>query len=285
MVATLFDGIVQGLQLSLLAVGITLIYGLGGVLNLAQGQFAVVGGLAAVLLISLGMNPFLAAGGGIVAAGIFGVIVDRTLLIPAYCCRGNERLLHGLILTLGLSFVIDGYINYIFPDFSLTLSLPVSSVNIAGVPMRTAGLMTSFIAILVFLALFAFLRWTLLGKTIRSLIENETGAELCGINPGRTRTLIVGLAAMLAALAGVAQGLFSSLGSEMGSEFTILGLLVAVVGGVRSINGALVAGVLLGIVNAFASRYIGAYVAFIILLLVAMLTILVRPNGLMARFT
>jgi branched-chain amino acid transport system permease protein len=190
-----------------------------------------------------------------------------------------------LILTLGLSFVIDGYINYIFPDFSLTLSLPVPSVNIAGIPMRTAGLMTSFIAILVFVALFAFLRWTLLGKTIRSLIENETGAELCGIDPGRTRTLIVGLAAMLAALAGVAQGLFSSLGSEMGSEFTILGLLVAVVGGVRSINGALVAGVLLGIVNAFASRYIGAYVAFIILLSVAMLTIFLRPNGLMARFT
>jgi branched-chain amino acid transport system permease protein len=285
MVATLFDGIVQGLQLSLLAVGITLIYGLGGVLNLAQGQFAVVGGLAAVLLMSLGMNPLLAAVGGTVAAGVFGVIVDRTLLIPAYRCRGDERLLQGLILTLGLSFVIDGYINYIFPDFSLTLSLPVPSVDIAGIPMRTAGLMTSFIAILVFVALFAFLRWTLLGKTIRSLIENETGAELCGIDPGRTRTLIVGLAAMLAALAGVAQGLFSSLGSEMGSEFTILGLLVAVVGGVRSINGALVAGVLLGIVNAFASRYIGAYVAFIILLSVAMLTIFLRPNGLMARFT
>jgi branched-chain amino acid transport system permease protein len=285
MLATFFDGIIQGLQLSLLAVGITLIYGLGGVLNLAQGQFAVIGGLAAVLLMSLGINPLLAAGGGIVAAGIFGVIIDRTLLIPAYRCRGNERLLYGLILTLGLSFVIDGYLNYIFPDFSLTLSLPVPSVDIAGIPMRTAGLMTSLIAILVFLALLAFLRWTLLGKAIRSLIENETGAELCGIDPGRTRTLIVGLAAMLAALAGVAQGLFSSLGSEMGSEFTILGLLVAVVGGVRSINGALVAGILLGIVNAFASRYIGAYVAFIILLLVAMLTILVRPNGLMARFT
>ena len=71
---------------------------------------------------------------------------------------------------------------------------------------------------------------------------------------------------MMAGLAGIAQGLFSSLGSEMGSEFTILGLLVAVVGGVRSINGALLAGVLLGIVNAYASRYIGAYVAFIILL-------------------
>ncbi len=84
MVAILFDGIVQGLQLSLLAVGITLIYGLGGVLNLAHGQFAVLGGVAATLLMSLGVNPWFAALGGVFAAGVFGVIVDRTLLIPAY---------------------------------------------------------------------------------------------------------------------------------------------------------------------------------------------------------
>jgi branched-chain amino acid transport system permease protein len=285
MIAILFDGIVQGLQLSLLAVGITLIFGLGGVLNLAHGQFAVTGGVAAKLLISSGMNPVVAAVGGIIATGLFGVIVDRTLLIPAYRYRGEERLLLGLILTLGLSFVIDGYLNYKYSEFSLTLNLPIRSVEIAGIQMRTAGLMTSLIAVLAFLALFAFLRWTLFGKTIRSIIENEVGAELCGIDPARTRTVIVGLATMMAGLAGIAQGLFSSLGTEMGPEFTILALLVAVVGGVRSINGTLAAGVLLGIVNAFASRYIGAYVAFIILLSVAMATILVRPSGLLARFT
>jgi branched-chain amino acid transport system permease protein len=71
----------------------------------------------------------------------------------------------------------------------------------------------------------------------------------------------------------------------MGPEFTILGLLVAVVGGVRSINGTLAAGILLGVVNVFASHYVGAYVAYIILLSFAMATILVRPAGLLARFT
>lgn len=285
MTATLFDGITQGLQLSLLAVGITLIFGLGGVLNLAHGQFAVLSGVAAKLLLNWGAHPVLAGIGGIAAAGLFGLLVDRSLLVPAYRYRGEERLLLGLILTLGLSFVIDGYLNYALPEFSLMLSLPIPSVQIAGIPMRTAGLMTSLIALMVFLALFAFLRWTLLGKTIRSIIENEIGAELCGIDPARTRTIIVGLAAMMAGLAGIAQGVFSSLGTEMGPEFTILGLLVAVVGGVRSINGTLVAGVFLGVVNAFASRYIGAYVAFIILLSVAMATILLRPTGLLARFT
>ena len=285
MTAILFDGIVQGLQLSLLAVGITLIFGLGGVLNLAHGQFAIVGGLATALLISSGLHPVLASVAGIAAAGGLGIAVDRTLLLPAYRFRGEERLLLGLILTLGLSFVIDGILNSAFPEFSLTMQLPVAMMDVAGIPMRTAGLASSAIVIAVFAALFAFLRWTLLGKTIRSIIENEVGAELCGIDPGRTRTLIVCLAAMMAGLAGVVQGLFSSLGSEMGPEFTTLALLVAVVGGVRSIDGTLAAGILLGIVNAFASHYVGAYVAYIILLSAAMATILVRPAGLLARST
>ena len=285
MTAILFDGIVQGLQLSLLAVGITLIFGLGGVLNLAHGQFAIVGGLATALLISSGLHPVLASVAGIAAAGALGIAVDRTLLLPAYRFRGEERLLLGLILTLGLSFVIDGILNSAFPEFSLTMQLPIAMMDVAGIPMRTAGLASSAIVIAVFAALFAFLRWTLLGKTIRSIIENEVGAELCGIDPGRTRTLIVCLAAMMAGLAGVVQGLFSSLGSEMGPEFTTLALLVAVVGGVRSIDGTLAAGILLGIVNAFASHYVGAYVAYIILLSAAMATILVRPAGLLARST
>jgi branched-chain amino acid transport system permease protein len=283
--AIIFDGIGQGLQLSLLAVGITLIFGLGGVLNLAHGQFAGVGGVAAALLLPLGAHPVLAGIGGVAAAGILGVVVDRTLMLPAYRYRGEERLLLGLILTLGLSFIIDGFLNYKFPHFSLSFQLPVHSVPVAGIAMRTASLLCSLIALAIFAGLFAFLRWTLLGKTIRSIIENEVGAELCGIDPVRTRTLIVCLATMMAGVAGVTQGLFSSLGTEMGPEFTTLGLLVAVVGGVRSINGTLAAGILLGIVNAFASHYVGAYVAYIILLSFAMATILVRPAGLLARFT
>ena len=285
MSAILFDGVVQGLQLSLLAVGITLIYGLGGVLNLAHGQLAVAGGVAAALLLSYGIHPLFAAMGGILSAGLLGLLVDRTLLLPAYRLKGEERLLLGLILTLGFSFLVDGFLNWQVPEFSLSFRLPVPMVELAGIPMRTASLAASGIAIAVFAGLFAFLKLTLVGKAIRSIIENEAGAELCGIDPSRTRTLIVCLAAMMAGVAGVTQGLFSSLGTEMGPEFTILGLLVAVVGGVRSINGTLAAGILLGVVNAFASHYVGAYVAYIILLSFAMATILVRPAGLLARFT
>lgn len=285
MIAIVIDGIVQGLQLSLLAVGITLIYGLGGVLNLAHGQFAVVGGVAAALLIAEGMNVVAACVLGVLAAGVFGLIVDRSLLLPAYRYKGEERLLLGLVLTLGLSFVVDGYLNYRYPETALTVHLPHPSITVAGITIRTASVATSVLAILAFLLLGAFLKGTLLGKAVRSIIQNETGAELCGINSTRTRTLIVGLSAVLAGVGGIAQGLFSSLGTEMGVELTIFALIVAVVGGVRSVSGTLAAGILLGVVNAVASFYIGTYLTLIILLAAAMVTILIRPSGMLAYWT
>ena len=285
MIPILIDGVVQGLQLSLLAVGITLIYGLGGVLNLAHGQFAVTAGIATALLISNGVNVIVASLLGVLAAGVFGLVIDRSLLLAAYRYKGEERLLLGLVLTLGLSFVVDGYLNYRLPNVALTLRLPIPSLSVFGITIRAASVVMSLMAILVFLLLLIFLKGTLLGKAIRSIIQNEVGAELCGIRPARTRTFIVALSAVMAGLAGIAQGLFSSLGTEMGVEFTILALIVAVVGGVRSINGTLVAGILLGIVNAYASYYIGAYLALIILLGTAMLTILIRPSGLLAYWT
>jgi len=279
----LVDGIVQGLQLSLMAVGITLIFGLGGVLNLAHGQFAVVAGIAAAVFIDQGVAAWLACVLGIAVTGFFGFVVDRTLLVPAYRATGEERLLLGLLITLGLSFVVNGFLDYRYADVALTLQLPAPSFTVGGVTIRTASAVVAGIALLAFALLYAFLETTLLGKVIRSIMQNEVGAGLCGIDSTKIRTLIVVLGAMMAGLGAIAQGLFSSLGTEMGNELTNFALIVAVVGGVRSINGTLAAGVLLGVINAFASYYVGAYFTLLILLAAAALTILLRPQGLFAR--
>lgn len=285
MLAILLDGIVQGLQLSLMAVGITLIFGLGGVLNLAHGQLAVVGGIATALLIGEGLHPVWACVLGVAASGVFGLVMDRTLLVPAYRFAGEERLLLGLLITLGLSFVVNGFLDFRYPTVALTLKLPTPSFSVGGVTIRTASAVVALIALAAFALLFVFLKATLLGKVVRSIMQNEVGAGLCGIDPVRIRTLIVVLSAMMAGLAGIAQGLFSSLGTEMGGDFTSYALVVAVIGGVRSVNGTLAAGVLLGIVNAYASYYVGAYLTLLILLATAAATILVRPQGLFALRT
>lgn len=283
MIPLFIDGIVLGLQFSLLAVGLTLIYGLGGVLNLAHGQFAVIAGIVTALLIGAGVTAPLAALLGILAAGAFAFLIDRSLMRPAYRYTGEARLLLGLMLTLGLSLMVTGFLNFRFPQTALSLRLPVLSASIFGVTIRTASIIVALVALVAILSLLAFLRGTSIGKAIRAVVQNEVGAELCGIDPTKIRSLIFILGGIMAGLAGVAQGLFSAVGTEMGMELTILALIVATVGGVRSINGTLAAGILLGVVNAFASFYIGAYLTSIILLAIAAFTILVRPGGLLGR--
>lgn len=283
MIPLFIDGIVLGLQFSLLAVGLTLIYGLGGVLNLAHGQFAVIAGIVTALLIGAGVTAPLAALLGILAAGAFAFLVDRSLMRPAYRYTGEARLLLGLMLTLGLSLMVTGFLNFRFPQTALSLRLPVLSISVFGITIRTASLIVALVALVAILSLLAFLRGTSIGKAIRAVVQNEVGAELCGIDPTKIRSLIFILGGIMAGLAGVAQGLFSAVGTEMGMELTILALIVATVGGVRSINGTLAAGILLGVVNVFASFYIGAYLTSIILLAIAAFTILIRPSGLLGR--
>ncbi len=283
MIPLFVDGVVLGLQFSLLAVGLTLIFGLGGILNLAHGHFAVLAGIVTALLIGVGVSAPVAALLGILASGLFALVIDRSLMLPAYRYKGESRLLLGLMLTLGLSLIVTGLLNFRFPQTALSLRLPVVSVVIFDVTVRTASILVASVSLVAILSLLAFLRITTLGKAVRSVVQNEAGAELCGIDPRRIRTIIFVLGGLLGGLAGVAQGLFSAVGPEQGMELTIMALIVATVGGVRSINGALAAGVLLGVVNAFASFYIGAYLTSIILLVIAALTILIRPEGLLGN--
>ena len=285
MIAVLFDGIVYGLQLSLLAVGLTLIFGLGGVLNLAHGQFAVIAAIFTWLLMGKGVVAPVAAGLGILIAGVVGLIIDRLLLLPAYRLKGDSRLLLALMLTLGLAFVIEGGITYRFPQAELSLLLPIPMIKVLGVVIRTASLVVALGSILVLLSLLLFLKRTGLGKAIRCIIQNEEGAQLCGIDPARMRTLIFIFGSLIAGLVGITQGLSASLGPQAGFELTIFALIVAVVGGVRSINGTLAAGILLGVVHAFTSYFVGAYMTYIILLATAIFTVLIRPSGLFGRWT
>lgn len=281
----LIDGIIYGLQLSLLAVGFTLIFGLGGVLNLAHGQLAVIAGISAAVLIGQGVTPPLAALLGILVAGVFGLLVERSVLLPTYRYKGEARVLFGLLLTLGLALVIDGYVKYRFPFEALALRVPIPAITVFSITIRTSGIIAALVASLALLSLLLFLRGTPLGKAIRCIIQNEVGAELCGIDLTKIRIIIFVLGALMAGLVGITFGLFASLRPHMGFELTILAFIVTIVGGVRSINGTIAAGILLGIVHAFSSFYIGAYLTFIIFLATAALTIVVRPSGLLGYWT
>jgi branched-chain amino acid transport system permease protein len=282
MTAVVLDGIVLGLQFGLLGVGMTLVYGLGGVLNLAYGQMVVLAAMVVTITLTTGVPALVAAGTGLLAGTAAGVVLDMTLMRPVYRQRGERRVLLGLLLTLGAAFVIDGLLLWRYPTGALRLAIGGEAVPILGVRMRVGSLWATGISLAV-AAVLLFLRATTPGRAAHAVIQDEVGARLVGINPAAVRTLIFAASGALAALVAETRSMTSPVSVTAGFDFTILALIVAVVGGLGSVAGAFLAGVLLGIVSTVSAFYIGQYITTIVLLAAAALTIVVRPRGLLGR--
>jgi branched-chain amino acid transport system permease protein len=281
--AVIFDGIVLGLAFGLLGVGLTLVYGLGGVLNLAYGQIAVLGAIVVSRVKAGGAPTILAVAVGVLAAAAAGVVLDLTLMRPVYRQRGEQRTLLGLLLTLGVAFVIGGLLSWRYPLGALYINVSGEPISIAGVAMSAGSIWASVIALGIGAALLLFFGVTTFGRAVRSVIQDETGARLVGINPSLVRTVIFALSGALAGLVAVTRSMTAPLTVEAGFDLTIFALIVTVVGGLGSIAGAFLAGVLLGIVDTVSAHYIGQYITSIVLLGAAALTILTRPRGLLGR--
>ena len=283
MTAVILDGIVLGLAFGLLGVGMTLVYGLGGVLNLAYGQIVVLAAIVASIVMDDGRATVVAAVLGVMAAAAVGVLLDLTLMRPVYRERGEERTLLGLLLTLGAAFVIGGVLTWRYPDGALYIYISGDPISILGVPMTRGSVWASVMALAVAALLLLFFGLTTFGRAVRSVIQDEVGARLVGINPSFVRTVIFALSGALAGIVAVTYSMSGPLDVNKGFELTTFALIVAVVGGLGSVAGAFLAGVLLGVVNSLSAHYIGQYVTTIILLGAAALTILIRPRGLFGR--
>jgi branched-chain amino acid transport system permease protein len=222
-----------------------------------------------------------AVGLGLLAGGLLGLILDLTVLRPVYRLRGEARVLLSLLLTLGVSFIIDGFLNWRYPLKALTLHIGGGAVEILGVPMRRGSLVASAITLVTVAGLFVFFRLTVLGQAVRSVIEDEEGARLVGIDPNHMLRLILILSGVLAGLVAVTRSMVSPVDVTSGLSITVFALIVTVVGGLGSVAGALLAGIILGIINVVAADLIGTYISLIILLVAAAVTILIRPAGLL----
>jgi branched-chain amino acid transport system permease protein len=281
--AVILDGIVLGLAFGLLGVGMTLIYGLGGVLNLAYGQIVVFGAIVISLLIDDGVPTAPAAVVGVLVSLGLAVLLDLTLMQPVYRRQGEERTLMGLLLTLGAAFVIAGLLNWKYPLEALYINVSGNPISILGVPMAMGSIWASVIALAVGAALLFFFGATTFGRGVRSVIQDETGARLVGISPSFVRTVIFALSGALAGVVAITSSMTGPVTVTAGFELTVFALIVTVVGGLGSVAGAFLAGLLLGIVNTMSAHYIGQYITTVILLGVAALTILIRPRGLLGR--
>lgn len=278
LVGVTVDGVAFGVFLALLGVGITLVFGLGEVLNLAIGTFSVLAVLVAVTLTERGVGVPLAMVAGVLAVGVLGLVVDRTLLSLVYRSEGEERILLGIFVTLGLTIFVDGVLFNVYPS-SYQLPVDLGGVVAVGpVALSPSSLVTIAVGTVILAVLVLFLTRTFLGRATRTVFQDEVGALLVGVEPRRVRSLVFVLSAVVAAIAGVVYAAGTPVRVTSGFEFTTFALIVSIVGGVRSLGGAVVAGLFLGLVIQYANFFVGSYVANIVLFGAAVAALLVRPE-------
>lgn len=273
------DGIGLGMLFALLGAGITLIFGMGEILNLAQGVFAVLTALVVLEAVNAGVPLPAAVALSLVAIAAFGLAIDRALLGSVYRSTGEERIIVGIFVTLGITVAIEALLFMRYPyRFALQVDLP--TVRALGLVVRGSSLLNVAVGAVVLGALFGFLQRTYLGYATRTITQDEVGARVCGVDTRRIRTVIFVLAAVLAGVAGLLQGMGTSLAASSGFALTVQALIVSIVGGVRDVRGTVAAGLGLGLVVAYANFFVGTYLSTIAMLAAAMLALVARREEL-----
>ncbi|MEX2563445.1 MAG: branched-chain amino acid ABC transporter permease [Nitriliruptoraceae bacterium] len=281
--AIVVDGLIAGTQLALLAVGMTLVFGLAGVLNLAYGQMVVIVAVIINLLIGAGVGVPIACAIGLVAGGVIGWGVDATVLRPLRGTTGESRVVLGLLVTLAIAFIIDGLVVWTVPYTALSVAVGWMPVDLIGVRLRAGSLVAFVVAVIALAATWILLATTSWGRQIRAVSADEQGAQLTGIDPAAVRRVVMVASGLIAAVVAIARGLSSSVGAADGFDLTVMALIVAVVGGLGRVGGAWAAGLALGVVHAAMTAWIGTAMTTVVMLTVAAVAILVRRGGLVGR--
>jgi len=275
----LLSGITKGSIYAVVAIGFNLIYSATGVINFAQGEFVMLGGMVAVTLAHYVPLP-VAIAGAVAIVALVGCLLELALF------RRLQRhsVLHLIIITIGLSIVIQEAALHLWDE--KVRSLPyftgneVSSVRFLGAAISPQVLWVLGTVAVVVAALHVFLRYTLRGRAMRACSSNPEAAMLAGINIPNMRTLSFGLSAALGALAGCVISPMTMTHYEMGAPLAIKGFAAAILGGLGNPMAAVAGGLLVGVLeSASVSRLPAVYndvAAFAILLLVLFL----RPHGL-----
>ena len=278
----ILNSVQYGLLLFLVASGLTLIFGIMGVINLAHGSFYMIGAYLAFSLSSLLGSLWLAIPIGIILAAILGLLLEWTLISRLY----RRDHLHQVLLTFGLILIFEELRSILFGDdvhgvavpaalsasipLTATLSYPVYRLFISAICLVLAGLM------------YLTIQKTRLGMKIRAAASDPEMATSLGLDIRAIHALVFAAGVALAAFAGMVAAPVSSVFPGMGSQVLIVCFVVVVIGGIGSLKGALVAALLIGFVDTFGKVLMPDFAGIAVYLLMAII-LLIRPSGLFGR--
>jgi branched-chain amino acid transport system permease protein len=285
-IQTLVFGLFTGGIYGVAAMGLALVFGVMKMLNIAHGELVMLGGYASFWAFSaLGIDPFISLAIVIPMLFALGLALDRTIYRHIVRLLGEEKIKNSLLVSFGLTLVLQNLAQWLFTadERAIQVSYAGEGLNILGILMPYTRLGTLFIALGVTLALSYFLHKTYPGKAILATAEDFEAAELVGINIHRVYMMTFALGAALASIAGAFVTITYGISPSIGIVWTLKALIVVVLAGAGSILGAFPAGILLGLVEAVSGAFIGSTYREVIGLVIFVLVLILRPQGLFAR--
>jgi len=284
------NGLVIGLIYALIAAGLTLVFSVLKVVNFGHGTLYMLGGYASYYIIQwLGVPPLFGVIGAMILLFVFGIVFERLVIAPVYTDKVERKDEYAIIVTFGLTILLSNLGLVVFGPFAKAPPAFMAGALIAGpLILPYDRLIAAVVAVLLLGGLTVFLKKTSLGQALDAVSQNRESAAVIGINPQRMYTIAFGLGSALAGGAGALIAPIFSLSPSMGELPVVQAFIIIVIGGMGSVGGSIIGGILLGLVQGLGVGYLPdpnralAYTqAFGALLLVV--TLLVRPTGLFGR--
>ncbi len=279
----LYEGIINGSILALIAMGIALVWGVMNILSFSQGEFLMLGMFVSYYANRLlGLDPIVAMPLSALVLFVLGIIIYK--LIIARALRGP--ILSQRLITFALSMVLVYSAQLFFGAEYKTLSNPVKfsgTIDLGFLTIAKQKLVPFLLALIVAGLLFWFLRYTRMGKAIQATSMDRYAAGLVGINPDRAYTISFALASAVAGAAGCALTYYYYLYPNVGATFQLWGFIAVAMGGFGSITGAFLSGLLMGIADTLTGLYVNTAIKYIGVCVVFLVTVSFRPKGIFGK--
>ena len=285
-ISYLINGISLGSVYAIIALGYTMVYGIAKMLNFAHGDVIMVGAYIVLTCVTgAGLNPIVAIIIATIACTIFGVVIEGVAYRPL---RNAASPLAVLITAIGVSYLLQNLALLIFgsntKSFPEVIKLP--NLKLAGGKLTITGttILTIVLCIVIMAGLMLFINKTKAGQAMLAVSEDKGAAQLMGINVNKTISMTFAIGSALAAIAGVLLcSAYPSLTPYTGSRPGIKAFVAAVFGGIGSVPGALIGGIILGIIEILGKAYISSQLADAIVFAVLIVVLLVKPTGILGK--
>ena len=281
MIETLFAGFIHGNSYALVAVGVSLIFGVSNVVNFAHGSIFGSGAMLGWWFLAvLGWSFWPSLLAVVIATALIGLVVNAVAVKPL----AKAPPIAALLATFAVSMILDNLWQILLgPQVrSFPAALPTDNLHIGSLPLGTSDLVMAAITIAVMVGLALFLRYGRYGRAIRATAQDPDAARQMGVPVGRIQALSFAIASSLGGLAGVFVGLYTGSVSPTSHAMTgMIAFVAATIGGLGSITGAVLGGLLLGVVEAFGVYWFGEGVRDLLTFGALLIVLIVRPNGLL----